>query len=331
MRALSPRLMALLLVLASALPAQQQGHAGHGAPAALPLTREQIAAVARAQVAISAAHDSSNAKLAKSANKTEQAQQDLQDKFQAQVAGILSAHGLTESLYKQGTFLVSSDTAVRRVFDSLVVAITGAPLPGAVQRGPQLAVPATPAGTHVGHVINAYTDTPNLGQGLLPVAIAEARTAAQHATLAGRMPDNLPYMKTHVDHVLHAVDPTQVPTLMAPGLGYGVKKAATGVVTHIELAATAQGATPTISGHSRHIATSARNVLSRVDQIVALGLKVRAATTAAEAAALVSQIAALADQLIAGQDANGDGRITWEEKEGGLTHAEEHVRLMLRP
>ena len=332
-KAQSPKLMALSIAAASGLSAQQPaGHTSHDAHAApLAISREDLTKLAKAQIAIGVAHDSSTARQAKSGNKTDQAQRELQDKFTAQIASILSANGLTETQYKQGTFLVSSDTAVRRVYDSLIVAITGAPLPGAVQRGPQLAVPATPAGTHVGHVVNAYTDTPNLGQGLLPVAIAEARVAQQHATLAGRQPDNLIYMKTHVDHVLHAVDPTQVPTLNAPGLGYGVKKAATGIVTHIELAATAQGATPTIAGHSRHIATSARNTLSRVDQIVALGLKVRAATTAAEAAALVSQIAALADQLLAGADANGDGRITWEEKEGGLQMAEEHVRLMLKP
>lgn len=317
-----------LFALLCAAPLAAQDHSGHGA-AALPLTRDQIAALAKAHTAIIAAQDTSNTRLAKPGNKTDQAQQELKDKFQTRVAELLQMNGLTMAQYQRGTFLVSTDTAVRRVFDSVVVAVTGAPLPGAVQRGPQLAVPAGQAGVHAGHVVNSFSDTPNLGQGLLPTAITEARVAQQHAALAGRLPDNLAYMQLHVGHVMHAVDPASVPTLMAPGANYGVKKASNGVVTHIGLAAAAKDAPPSFATHSGHVATAAKNTLTRVDQIVALGIKVRDAKTAAEAAALVSQIAALADQLLAGVDANGDGRVTVEE--GGLQLAEEHSRLMLRP
>lgn len=322
----------ILLALLCAVPLAAQQPAGHehAAPGKVALSREQLLALAKAQTAITAAQDTSNQKLAKAGNKTDMAQQELKDKFQARVAEILQANNLTMEQYRKGTFYVSTDTATRRVFDSLVVAVTGAPLPGAVQRGPQLPVPPGAAGMHAGHVVNSFSDTPNLGQGLLPTAIAEARTAQQHATLAGRLPENLAYMQLHTAHVLHALDPSTVPTLMAPGAGYGVRKAAEGVVTHINLAATSPNAPAAIVTHSKHIETAAKNTLTRVDQIVALGLKVRDAKTAAEAAALVSQIAALAEQLMAGADANGDGRITWEANEGGLQHAEEHARLMLR-
>ena len=34
---------------------------------------------------------------------------------------------------------------------------------------------------------------------------------------------------------------------------------------------------------------------------------------------------------MAGTDANSDGRITWEMGEGGLQHADDHIRMMLRP
>lgn len=322
------KLALIALLCATSLAAQQPAGHAHG-PGKVALTRDQLLALAKAQTAITAAQDSSNAKLAKSGNKTDMAQQELKDKFQARVAEILQANSLTMEQYQQGTFYVSTDTATRRVFDSLVVAVTGAPLPGAVQRGPQLPVPAGPAGVHAGHVVNSFSDTPNLGQGLLPTAINETRVAVQHATLAGRMPDNLPYMQLHTSHVLHALDPSTVPGMMAPGANYGVRKAATGVVTHIGLAAAAPGASPAIVTHSKHIELTAKNTLTRVDQIIALGLKVRDAKTAAEAATLVSQIAALADQLMAGADTNGDGRVSVEE--GGLQTADEHARLMLRP
>lgn len=311
-----------VIFLSAQLTAQQQS----GAP-----TRDDLAALARAQLAITAAHDSSNKELARAANKTDKAQEALKARLQARINELLHHNGLTEAQYRRGTFLISTDTAARRVFDSVTVALSGAPLPGAVQRGPQLPVPAGPAGVHAGHVINAFDDTPNLGQGLLPTAIAEARIAMQHATLATRQPENLEYMKTHSGHVIHALDPASIPTLMAPGLGYGVKKGALGVITHIELAGSASGAPQQVVLHSKHIAICARNTLVRIDQIIALAQKVRAATTAAEAASLVSQMASLAEQLMAGTDANSDGRITWEVGEGGLQHADDHVRMMLRP
>jgi hypothetical protein len=322
--ALGFRLWALgsAICLAAPLPAQQQA----GTP-----SRDELAALARTQLAITAAHDSSNKELSKSGNKTDKAQAELKEKFQARVAEILHHSGMTEAQYRRGTFLISTDTGVRRLFDSITVALSGAPLPGAVQRTAQLPVPPGPAGVHAGHVANAFDDTPNLGWGLLPTAIAEARIAQQHATLATRMPDNLEYMKTHSGHVLHALDPASIPGLMAPGLGYGVKKAANGVVTHIELAGAAPGAPQQIVLHSKHIAIAGRNTLVRVDQVIALAQKVRAATTAAEAASLVSQMAAIAEQLMAGTDANSDGRITWEMGEGGLQHADDHIRMMLKP
>jgi hypothetical protein len=204
--------------------------------------------------------------------------------------------------------------------------LTGAPLPGQVARGTQFPVPPGPVGIHLGHVINGFNDTPSL-QGLLPVAIAEARTAAQHATLASRQPDNLNYMKTHAGHVINAIDPTIV--AVGPGLGYGAKKAAGGILTHIELAAAVPGASANVVTHSKHVAIAARNTIQRCDQLLALAQKVQAATSAAEASALVSQIVSLADQLIAGSDVNGDGRITYEVGEGGLQHAEDHVKFAL--
>jgi hypothetical protein len=175
-------------------------------------------------------------------------------------------------------------------------------------------------------VVNTFGDTPD-AMGLLPVAMAEARTAAQHAGLAARNPANLDGMKVHAGHVINALDPTIMTT--GPGLQYGVKRAALGVANHIELAAKAPGASPNVVTHAAHIAMSARNTAQRADQIIALAKQVQAATTAAEAAALISQMVSQCDQLIAGFDANGDGRISWEQGEGGLQQVQEHVNLLL--
>jgi len=317
----------LLVVLAAGLGAQQQAssHASHtaGVPQ---LPRDEIAALARMQVAIVAARDSINVQRAKSGNKTAQAQDRLQDKLREQVAEILRLGGLTDAEYQRRTYVVSSDTVSRKIFDSVVVAVTGAPLPGYAARAAILTVPPGPAGVHIGHVVNGFNEAPSL-QGLLPLAIGEARIAIGHATLAGRQPTNLEYMKTHAGHVIHALDPTII--TVGPGLGYGVKKAANGVAVHIELAAAAEGASPGIVTHSKHIATAARNVATHAEQVLAIAQKILAATDAAAAAALVSQMTSAAEQLMAGMDANADGRITWDLGEGGLVHAEEHVKLML--
>lgn len=308
-----------MIGVATAARAQQQQGA---------LRVEDIASYARAHTTIVAARDSTNARLARPANKSAKAQRELQDSLRAQIAAILHHNGLSDVDYQRRTFIVSSDTVARRVYDSVVVALTGAPLPGQVVRGTQFPLPPGQAGVHIGHVLNGFHDTPGL-QGLLPVVMAEARVAAQHATLATRQPENLQYMKTHSEHVMHALDPSTVPALMAPGQGYGAKKAIVAIAQHVELAAKEADATPGVVTHARHVGMSARNTIARVEQLLALAAQVRAATSAAEAAKLVSQMASFGDQLVAGFDANGDGRVTFEPGEGGMQHVDQHVKFML--
>jgi hypothetical protein len=293
------------------------------------MAKEEITALAKLHIAISHAHDSIQAQLAQSRNKTALAQQQLQEKLRAEVEQILHHNGVTEAEYRRKTYLVSTDPEVRKTFDGIVAQLTGVPTPGqapAVARGPTVAVPAGPVGAHIGHVVNSFNDTPN-SQSLLATAMAEARTANQHATLGVRNPANLDGMKTHAGHVIHAIDPTVVTA--GPGAGYGVKKAATGVAMHIDLAAKTPGASPNVVTHANHIGTAAKSTVTRADQVVALAKQVQAATTAEAAAALMNQIVSLTQQLISGADANSDGRIGWQEGEGGLQQADEHLKLLL--
>ena len=186
---------------------------------------------------------------------------------------------------------------------------------------------SNPAHAHMGHALDGFRDTPD-SQGLLPTAVAEAQVAATHAGLAARDPSNLDAMKLHTRHVLHAVDASRIEN--GPGAGYGVKRAAEGAARHIELAAAAEGASDNVKTHATHIATSARNAAARADRIAELAGQVEAATSADAAAPLVAEIATLAQQMVAGVDANGDGRIGWQEGEGGLETAATHGGLMKR-
>lgn len=305
------------------------------------LSKEQIDLLAKVQVAIEIAHDSMNLQFAMVGNKKPEAQEALKEKLRGQIADILQRNGLTEAQYRRETFIVSTDTVLRRSYDAQIVQLTGAPLPGgytpppagggrggrgggAGATNPPIKVPAGAVGTHIGHVVNSFSDTPN-GMGLLPVAFAEARTAAQHAGLATKAA-TLDAMKLHAGHVINAMDPTIVPN--GPGLGYGMKKAALNAATHIELAAKAAGASQNVIMHSQHIATAMRNAAARADEIIALAQKVQASTTMPEAAALLSQIVSLCDQVLTGVDAKNTGRVSWET--GGLNQAQEHIDLMLK-
>jgi hypothetical protein len=265
--------------------------------------------------------------MALSGNKKGQAQEQLQAKLQTQIDEILHHAGMSEKDYRAKTFIVSTDPESRKQFDEIVAKLTGVPTPGQLApANAQVAnLPAGQVGVHIGHVVNSFNDTPNM-MGLLPLANSEAAVAAQHATLAMRAITNLDQMKLHAGHVINAIDPTIVTA--GPGRGYGLKRAATGVATHIELAAKATGASPNVILHAQHIATSSRNTVQRADSMLSIAKRVQAATTVDEAAKLVNQLASLAPQLMGGMDVNGDGRITWEE--GGLQTAQDHVTLMLQ-
>jgi hypothetical protein len=329
----------LFAVFAGApLLAGAQDAASAGSMSSMSLSKEQLALLAKVQVAIDVAHDSIDLQLAMVGNKKPEVQQALKDKLHAQVAEILQRNGMTDAQYRRETFIVSTDTVIRRSYDGFIVQLTGAPLPGgyvappAGGRGgrggsgatnPPIKVPAGAVGTHIGHIVNSFSDTPN-GMGLLPVAFAEARTAVQHATLAGKAA-TLDGMKLHAGHVINALDPTIVPA--GPGLGYGMKKAALAAANHMELAAKAAGASQNVIMHAVHIETALRNAAVRADTAIAIAKRVQAATTTAEATALLSQLVSVCNQIIAGVDEKNEGRILWQT--GGLQQAQEHIDLML--
>jgi hypothetical protein len=297
------------------------------AAAAARPSADSIVAFAKLSLTISQARDSAQKLFALTRNATPIMQKQLRDQLAEQIAGILRDAHVSDAEFRRQTYVVSTDTAARAIFDQTIAKLTGAPIPGQVATAAAaVTLPPGAIGAHLGHVMNGFAVTPG-GQGLLPTALAEARIAAQHAALAARDTGDLESMKRHAAHVIHAVDPTVVQS--GPGLGYGVKRAALGVATHVDLAAKTAGASPQIVMHAGHVATSARNTVQRSDMVVALAKRIQAAKTAAEAVSLVSQLVALTTELTVGRDADADGKTTWKDGEGGLQHCEEHMRLML--
>jgi hypothetical protein len=181
------------------------------------------------------------------------------------------------------------------------------------------------AHTHIGHVADAFRGTPE-GKGLVPTAIAEANVVAQHAALAARDPNNLQSAKTHAGHVLHAIDPSLAES--GPGAGYGLKPAVTAAINHIGLAAKAEGASQAVTTHAGHITASLNNTAQRADRIAEIAKQIQAAEAGTDVAPLITEMNTIAAQLVPGNDANGDGRVGWQENEGGLQQAEQHVGLL---
>jgi hypothetical protein len=315
-----------------------------GAQGAATLTATELRKLAETHLLVGVVHDSADVEASRQRNKTRDKQAELAELKRKQLAAVLERQGMSAEQYQRQRYLVSSNSTLRASFDSLVAVLTGAPLPGAVmaqapaagagqpQAGgppgaiPNAQLPAGLVGTHIGHLGTTFPDTPEKW-GLLPTAVAEATTAQQHAAFAARTPTDLASMQRHAAHVLHALDPSV--EKQGPGRGFGVKRAANNAATHIEMAAREPAASANVKTHAVHVATASRAVAGRVDLAVALAQKIRAAGTAAEAAGLVSQLVSLCDQLIAGVDANADGRIGWDAQEGGLQQAQQHLLLMV--
>jgi hypothetical protein len=191
----------------------------------------------------------------------------------------------------------------------------------------KMTMAGTQSRAHIGHVMTGWKDTPG-GKGLLVTAQAEAKIAQQHANFALAKPDNIKWMKTHTTHVLHAVDPSAM--AKGPGLGYGVVKAAGGAAKHIQFAAKSLGASKNVKLHATHVAASANNAVDRAKKIVASAKLIAENDSEFSVAAFVREMKNLTDEIIAGDDANGDGKVSWKKGEGGLAQADKYMGFMMK-
>lgn len=332
----------LLAVSAVAVQAQQSTAQQAAPPKSGTLTLEQIRALAEAQIAIAAVLDSNGAQLAKVRNKTVEAQAEMQKLRRELIEQALTKRGLTTAEFERRRYVVSTDRMMRFQLDSMVAKMTGQPIPGSVilaAGGPGGASGATsrpPAdapfpsvvGIMVGYIGGGYLDTPEKA-GLLPTAVTEAKVAAQHAGFMARSPDSLRILQMHAGHVLHAIDPTTMPAATAPGKGYGVKRALQTAIAYAEQAAQEAGASANVKTHTTHIVGAARSALERADLVIAMARKIQTSKDAKTAASLIGELQSLCDQLVAGVDANADGKIVWNGGEGGIQQAQDHVTLLI--
>ena len=184
-----------------------------------------------------------------------------------------------------------------------------------------------PAHVHLRHVAETFRGTPD-NAGLLPTAVAEAEIARRHAELAGGDPTDLEGMQRHAGHVIHALDPTEVEA--GPGTGYGMIRAAERSAHWVELAMSSAGGGEAVQTHAPHVATAARSAARMAEEAVEVADDIVDAESAEEAAELLSRLVELTVAIVDGVDADGDGRVSWRDGEGGLAQARQHLELLLR-
>ncbi len=189
---------------------------------------------------------------------------------------------------------------------------------------PSEATAQSAAHRHIGHVADMFNGTPE-NVGLLVAAQAEAEVAAAHAGYAAGSED-LAGIQRHTTHVLHALDAST--SERGPGKGYGLVRAASGCAQHIGMAGESDDASGAVKTHSTHVKTSCQNVVTWAESIAEKAAAVAAATDMATAKALADEIAGMTQAILSGTDADGNGRISWGEGEGGLEQAATHLRLM---
>ena len=182
-----------------------------------------------------------------------------------------------------------------------------------------------PVHIHIGHATDAFRGTPD-GMGLLPTALAEAEVAHQHATLASRDLSSLEGIQRHMAHVIHALDPSRAED--GPGLGYGMIPAADRAARHTGFAAASEGASDAVKTHATHVATAARSAMTHAEQAIERAEAIQAAERAEDAAEMLTELPALTDAILNGTDTDGNGRIGWQEGEGGLAQATRHMGLI---
>lgn len=166
------------------------------------------------------------------------------------------------------------------------------------------------------------------GKGYLPMAEAETQTALIQATIALRKPDDLEHLRAQAKATQHAIDPTHVK--QGPGRGFGVKKAAEGIVSYVTAAGKSPDASEKVRSYARWVSVSAQNVIVRTDRISDLLGKVIRMKTAKNAARVMRLVRRMCQEVLLGKDTNKDGKVSWKKHEGGLAQAKRYTTVMLR-
>jgi uncharacterized membrane protein YozB (DUF420 family) len=190
-------------------------------------------------------------------------------------------------------------------------------------------------------VAAASPNTPD-GDGLALNTLAEAEALLKIAQVQPDFvaDDNLAELKVHAEAALNLLEGAGSPDfgdrdgdgeVFNPGDGLGLL-GSEGYLSNIMAQAGQAGQSPgageLVKLHAGHVEAAAQNILDWADQIKELELKILSASDTASAAADTAKTLELAQAILAGADANNDGRVDPIPDEGGAQTLYEHALLM---
>ncbi len=191
--------------------------------------------------------------------------------------------------------------------------------------GAASALPGEGAPAHVGHVAYGFPGAPG-GRSLAATASAEIGTLTLHANFAAGDLSDFGSMRRHAAHALHLLQPAEGAS--GPGLGFGVIPAVEALVSHLERAAGAAGASDSLQTHAGHVSRIAAGMLAHAHRAADIAGQLAEAVSIRRAAPLVGRLQALAYQIAEGFDADGDGQMALDG-EAGMQQLEAHLYLLL--
>lgn len=181
-----------------------------------------------------------------------------------------------------------------------------------------VAAPAT-AQTGVGGLEALLAD-----QGAFDVARTNTALAQRHVKAALRETD-LAAMKAEVLAVVSALDPSRAPR--GPAVGGGARPAMAAAVEQL-LALQAARRDDEEGLRATAASVAAQTALMRTDEALGEARDALAARSTSEAIPVLVRLDNLLDRIMAGQDLDGDGEVSWNQGEGGLQQAWSFARQM---
>ena len=140
--------------------------------------------------------------------------------------------------------------------------------------------------------------------------------------------EDLENIQLHTRHVRHAIDPSKESSAQGPGKGYGVCRASKGVSQHMMLARDAPDATDSVKLHAEHVLASTANVSFWCGKILDKAAQITGGASPVASAFFAEEIVEHTNWILDGRDANSDGKISWEEGEGGVAQIKQHLAYM---
>ncbi len=138
---------------------------------------------------------------------------------------------------------------------------------------------------HIGHSLTGWAATPGK-KGLITVAEQEAKAVLNNALQASKS-NSLSQKKKYISNALHAVDPKA--SSAGSGLGYGLTRALTESIAHLQFAANSDDASANIKRTVPTITQKAQKLAKLSNQLKVFGQAAANATTMGEMNALQNE------------------------------------------